>query len=181
MLKIRRKHGTNRNSWEAITVEHSRSDRTLSVPESGIPHGQLEGDDVADTSCGDQTRPTEFVGLVAERGEGNGRCMRFEVVWHAYTHFRWDGDDIRRIGHTFVSNEILTQNDLLSAPPICTSFIYSTMSFFSPPPSAFKAPAPNRAEEFLSRDSSFAPSESTASTEGKSSPFGGRRLRVERQ
>ena len=41
MLKIRRKHGTNRNSWEAITrqlagVEHSRSDRTLSVPESGI-------------------------------------------------------------------------------------------------------------------------------------------------
>ena len=37
------KHGTNRNSWEAITrqlagVEHSRSDRTLSVPESGTVH-----------------------------------------------------------------------------------------------------------------------------------------------
>ena len=61
--------------------------------EYSIPHGQLEGNDVADTSYGDETWTTEFVGLVAERGEGHGRCMRFGVDLHAYRHLRWDGDD----------------------------------------------------------------------------------------
>jgi hypothetical protein len=43
------------------------------------------------------------------RGSGNGkrmrrRCMRFEVVLHAYRHLRWDVDAIRRVGHTFASD-----------------------------------------------------------------------------
>ena len=38
------------------------------------------------------------------RGESVQRgCMRFEVVLNAYRHLRWDGDAIRRVGHTFAS------------------------------------------------------------------------------
>ena len=65
----------------------------MSVEPVQNPHGQLEGKDVADTSYGDGSWTTEFVGLVAERGEGNGRCMRFEVVLHAYLQALGDGDD----------------------------------------------------------------------------------------
>ena len=58
----------------------------MSLEPIRTPHGQLEGNDVADTSYGNETWTTEFVGLVAERGEGHGRCMRFEMVLHTYRH-----------------------------------------------------------------------------------------------
>ena len=66
-------------------------------------------------------RPSSWVWQWRE-GKGErmcGRCIRFEVVLHAYRHLRWDGDAIRRVGRTFASDsttDILTQTNILSAP-----------------------------------------------------------------
>ena len=56
-----------------------------------IPHGQLEGKDVADMSYGvkHDDRVRGFDNGEIGRGERTrGGCMRFEVVLHAYRRLR---------------------------------------------------------------------------------------------
>ena len=66
-------------------------------------------------------RPSSWVWQWRERGGKRmwRRCIRGEVVLHAYRHLRWDGDAIRRVGRTFASDSttgIFAQINLLSAP-----------------------------------------------------------------
>ena len=69
-----------------------------------IPHGHLEGKDVADMPYGDETWTTHSVAMEREGGR-EGECV--EGVG-AYRYLRWDVNAIKRVCHTFASDSMTT-------------------------------------------------------------------------